>query len=487
MRISSIIPCVRNANGSGHEQRRQTDGPGKDEVNRMNDFRKTAQEMLEFIRISPTCFHAVANIGRMLEAAGFQQLQEKEEWKLEKGGRYYTERNDSSVIAFVIPEKEVGIRGFHMAAAHSDSPCFKIKEKPELTVEEHYLRLNTEKYGGMILSTWLDRPLSVAGRLAVKNGNGIEGRLVNIDRDLCVIPNVAIHMNREMNKGVEYNPQVDLLPLLADVSFDEYDAHTTYDAQTASENAEEQPETVEKPTLVALAAEAAGVDAETILGEDLFLYTRQEGKMIGAKGEFVLSPRLDDLQSAFALTKAFTESTPAEYINLCAVFDNEEVGSGTRQGADSTFLEDTLQRITEGLQEGHSTYLRWVADSFLISADNAHAVHPNHPEKADPANRPYLNGGIVIKYHGGQKYTTDGISAAKMKDYCERAKVPYQTYANRSDSAGGSTLGNISTAHVSVSSVDIGLPQLAMHSAVETAGMKDTEYAVRALKEFWGE
>ena len=447
MRISSIIPCVRNANGSGHEQRRQTDGPGKDEVNRMNDFRKTAQEMLEFIRISPTCFHAVANIGRMLEAAGFQQLQEKEEWKLEKGGRYYTERNDSSVIAFVIPEKEVGIRGFHMAAAHSDSPCFKIKEKPELTVEEHYLRLNTEKYGGMILSTWLDRPLSVAGRLAVKNGNGIEGRLVNIDRDLCVIPNVAIHMNREMNKGVEYNPQVDLLPLLADVSFDEYDAHTTYDAQTASENAEEQPEAVEKPTLAALAAETAGVDAETILGEDLFLYTRQEGKMIGAKGEFVLSPRLDDLQSAFALTKAFTESTPAEY----------------------------------------SSYLRWVADSFLISADNAHAVHPNHPEKADPTNRPYLNGGIVIKYHGSQKYTTDGISAARMKDYCERAKVPYQTYANRSDIAGGSTLGNISTAHVSVSSVDIGLPQLAMHSAVETAGMKDTEYAVRALKEFWGE
>ena len=334
---------MRNANGSGHEQRRQTDGPGKDEVNRMNDFRKTAQEMLEFIRISPTCFHAVANIGRMLEAAGFQQLQEKEEWKLEKGGRYYTERNDSSVIAFVIPEKEVGIRGFHMAAAHSDSPCFKIKEKPELTVEEHYLRLNTEKYGGMILSTWLDRPLSVAGRLAVKNGNGIEGRLVNIDRDLCVIPNVAIHMNREMNKGVEYNPQVDLLPLLADVTFD------AHDAQTASENAEEQPETVEKPTLAALAAETAGVDAETILGEDLFLYTRQEGKMIGAKGEFVLSPRLDDLQSAFALTKAFTESTPAEYINLCAVFDNEEVGSGTRQGADSTFLEDTLQRITEGL------------------------------------------------------------------------------------------------------------------------------------------
>ena len=437
----------------------------------MNDFQKTAKEMLDFITKSPTCFHAAANLGEMLEKAGFQKLRENEEWKLEKGGRYYTERNDSSVIAFAIPAKEADIKGFHMAAAHSDSPCFKIKEKPELTVEEHYLRLNTEKYGGMILSTWLDRPLSVAGRLAVRGEKGIESRLVNIDQDLCVIPDVAIHMNREMNKGVEYNPQVDMLPLFADAAFD-------------AETVDGQPE---KTTLLAVAAEAAGVDAEKILGGDLFLYTRQEGRFIGAKGEFVLSPRLDDLQSAFALTKAFTESLPTEYINICAVFDNEEVGSGTRQGADSTFLEDVLQRITEGLQESRSTYLRWVADSFLISADNAHAVHPNHPEKADPTNRPYLNGGIVIKYHGSQKYTTDGISAARMKDYCERAKVPYQTYANRSDIAGGSTLGNISTAHVSVSSVDIGLPQLAMHSAVETAGMMDTEYAVRALKEFWGE
>ena len=439
-------------------------------MNSMNEFQKTAKEMLDFIEKSPTCFHAAANIGAMLETAGFRKLRETEAWKPEKGGKYYTERNDSSVIAFVIPTGE--IKGFHMAAAHSDSPCFKVKEKPELTVEEHYMRLNTEKYGGMILSTWLDRPLSVAGRLAVRDAEGIKTRLVNIDRDLCVIPNVAIHMNREMNRGVEYNPQVDMLPLFADAAFD------------VSETADGRPE---KIALQKLAAEAAGVDKDAVLGEDLFLYTRQEGRFLGANGEFVLSPRLDDLQSAFALTKAFTESVPTEYINICAVFDNEEVGSGTRQGADSTFLADVLDRITEGLGADRSTYLRWVADSFLISADNAHAVHPNHPEKADPTNRPYLNGGIVIKYHGSQKYTTDGISAAKMKDYCERANVPWQTYANRSDIAGGSTLGNISTAHVSVSSVDIGLPQLAMHSAVETAGMKDTEYAVRALREFWKE
>ena len=482
MRISSIIPCVRNANGSGHEQRRQTDGPGKDEVNRMNDFRKTAQEMLEFIRISPTCFHAVANIGRMLEAAGFQQLQEKEEWKLEKGGRYYTERNDSSVIAFVIPEKEVGIRGFHMAAAHSDSPCFKIKEKPELTVEEHYLRLNTEKYGGMILSTWLDRPLSIAGRLAVKNGNGIEGRLVNIDRDLCVIPNVAIHMNREMNKGVEYNPQVDLLPLLADVSFDEYDTHTTYDAQTASENAEEQPETVEKPTLAALAAEAAGVDAETILGEDLFLYTRQEGKMIGAKGEFVLSPRLDDLQSAFALTKAFTESTPAEYINLCAVFDNEEVGSLSRQGASSDFLPVVLRELASVKDITGSGFNRMLSKSFMLSADNAHAMHPNQNQKADVTNQPVLNRGFCIKESGNQSYATDCEVVAIVEQICKKEMIAYQKYVNRSDIAGGSTLGAIAGSLMPVQTVDIGVPILAMHSARELMGADD----MAALSRFVG-
>ena len=250
----------------------------------MNDFQKTAKELLDFIEKSPTCFHAVANIGAMLEEAGYVRLRENEEWKLVKGGKYYTERNDSSVIAFAVPTGTV--KGFHMAAAHSDSPCFKVKEKPELTVEDHYMRLNTEKYGGMILSTWMDRPLSVAGRLAVRGTDGIQSRLVNIDRDLCVIPNVAIHMNREMNKGVEYNPQVDMLPLFADVAFDTDAAGT---AETA-----DGPQ--EKPALLGLAAEAAGVDAEAILGEDLFLYIRQEGRFLGAEGEFVLAPRLDDLQ-----------------------------------------------------------------------------------------------------------------------------------------------------------------------------------------------
>lgn len=427
---------------------------------RMKEYTECAREMLEFIDKSPTCVQAVKNIGDMLSAAGLAELREADEWKLERGKGYFVTRNESSVIAFRIPEQ---LSGFHIAAAHSDSPSFKVKESPESTVEEHYVRLNTEKYGGMILSTWLDRALSVAGRIAVNGEKGIETRLVNVDKDLLVIPNVAIHMNRDMNNGVAYNPQVDMLPLFADCSGGE------------------------KRSLMSCVAEAAGVNEEDIMGHDLFLYTREKGRLLGESGEFVLAPRLDDLQCAFSVTKAFAESVPEQYVNVCAVFDNEEVGSGTKQGADSTFLEDVLWRICEALGLSRSEYLRMLAGSFLISADNAHAVHPNHPEKADPTNRPYLNGGIVIKYHGSQKYTTDAVSAAKLKSLCKRAEVPFQTYANRSDIAGGSTLGNISTAHVSVSSVDIGLPQLAMHSAVETAGMRDTKYAVDMLKVFFGE
>lgn len=423
---------------------------------------EASRKMLDFIEKSPSVFHVTANVCSRLNENGAVCLKENENWNLEPGKAYYVVRNDSALIAFRIPKTEE-LKGFHAAAAHSDSPSFKIKENPEMPVEKQYVVLNTEKYGGLILSAWMDRPLSAAGRIAVEGKEGITTKLVNVDQDLLVIPNVAIHMNREMNKGVEYNPQVDMLPLYAG---------------SAEEGA---------CSLLEKAAQSAGVQMEEILGHDLFLYVRDKGRMIGADGEFVLSPKLDDLQSVFALVTAFCESASESYVNVCAVFDNEEVGSGTRQGADSTFLEDVLWRICEAMHRTKEQYLRMLADSFLISADNAHAVHPNHPEKADPTNRPYLNGGIVIKYHGSQKYTTDAQSAAKIKSICRRAGVPYQTYANRSDIAGGSTLGNISAAHVSISAADIGLPQLAMHSAVETAGSKDTWYAIQALKEFWME
>lgn len=451
----------------------------------MKEYQKCAKDMLDFIEKSPTCFHAVDNVMQELDAAGYTKLSETDSWKLLPGNGYYVVRNDSSVIAFRFPAcaqknsvsdivQHENIKGFHIVASHSDSPSFKVKEDPEITVEDKYVKLNTEKYGGMILSTWLDRPLSVAGRIAVsektdKQDKGskkkkITTRLVNIDKDLLVIPNVAIHMNRDMNKGVEYNPQVDMLPLFAD-----------------------SMEGQGKGALLKKVAKAAGVKADDILGHDLFLYVHDKGRILGENGEFVLSSRLDDLQCVYASVKAFASTVPTDYINVCAIFDNEEVGSATKQGADSTFLEDTLLRIGESLGWGGGEFRRKVAGSFLISADNAHAVHPNHPEKADPTNRPYLNGGIVIKYHGSQKYTTDAVSAAEMKRICNEAGVPFQTYANRSDILGGSTLGNISTAHVSVSSVDIGLPQLAMHSAVETAGVRDTEYAVKAFCVFYAE
>lgn len=429
----------------------------------MKEYRMCSKELLKFIRKSPTSYHAVANIAEMLSQEGFVCLSESEDWSLAAGGKYYVVRNDSSLIAFVIPQSTDQVKGFHIAASHSDSPCFKVKEAPECVTEQVYLKLNTEKYGGMILSTWLDRALSVAGRIAIKGEKGIESRLVNIDQDLCVIPNVAIHMNREMNSGVAYNAQTDMLPLYS----------TNVEGRRAS--------------LLKQIAKEAGVKAEDILGHDLFLYAREQGAILGGEGEFVLSPRLDDLQCAFASVKAFLQSKPTEYINVCAIFDNEEVGSVTRQGADSTFLEDTLRRAAECVAAGVSGYLKLVAGSFLISADNAHAVHPNHPEKADPTNRPVLNGGIVIKFHGSQKYATDGISAAMLKNWCMTAGVPFQTYANRSDILGGSTLGNLSMSHVSLAGVDIGLPQLAMHSAVETAGVKDTAYAIAMLKEFYGE
>lgn len=431
---------------------------------KMKEYRKCAKEMLEFVERSPSCFHAVENVKEFLRRQGFAELRETEDWEPEAGRGYYVTRNDSSLIAFRLPEELRGVKGYHIVASHSDSPTFKIKEMPEKRVEERYVTLNTERYGGMILSTWLDRALSVAGRVAVRGSGGIETRLVNVDKDLLVIPNVAVHMNRDMNNGVAYNPQTDMLPLFADCG-----------------------EGKKSGSLMKSVAKAAGVKREEILGHDLFLYVRERGRIFGENGEFVLSPRLDDLQCVFSACRAFERSTPERYVNVCAVFDNEEVGSTSRQGANSTFLEDALRRMAERLDAGESGYLKLLADSFLISADNAHAVHPNHPEKADPTNRPYLNGGIVLKYHGAQKYITDGVSGARLKELCARAGVPFQTYANRSDIAGGSTLGNLSATHVSVSGVDIGLPQLAMHSAVETAGVKDTGYMIEVLREFYGE
>lgn len=416
----------------------------------------SVKELLSFIDASPSCFHAVANLVNMLD--GYEKLDEDKEWKLKKGGKYYIVRNDSSVIAFRIPKKDFS--SVYITAAHSDSPCFRIKEKPAMVAENHYTKLNTEKYGGMIMNTWFDRPLSVAGRVIVKQRGKLVSKLVNVDKDILLIPSVAIHMNRSINDGMKYDAQVDTIPLFGD--------------ELAKGNFED------------IIAKAAGVKKEDILGQDLFTYVRTPGSIWGANDEFISSRALDDLQCAFACMKGFVNAgESSDKLSLCCVFDNEEVGSMTSQGADSSFLSDTLERINEGLGFNKSHLKQAIAAGFMVSADNAHAVHPNHPEYADPTNRPYINGGIVIKIDGAKRYSTDGISEAFFRDICDRSDVPVQTFANKSNIPGGTTLGNISNSHISIKTVDIGLPQLAMHSAYETAGAKDTDYLIKAIGTFF--
>lgn len=419
-------------------------------------FKELSTELLHFIEKSPSCFHAVETMKQELLAAGYQELLESRPWNLSPGGRYFVTRNCSSLIAFCLPDQD--FTGFQIMASHSDSPTFKLKEHAEMTVDGKFTKLNVEKYGGMICAPWLDRPLSIAGRILVRENGRILTKLVNIDRDLVLIPNLAIHMNRDVNNGYTFNPQTDMLPLFGD-------------EQAGS--------------LMELVAEYAGVEAGEIIGTDLFLYNRVKGTFWGAHEEFLSSARLDDLQCAFSSLKGFLEAKPSSSIAVHCVLDNEEVGSGTKQGAASTFLKDTLTRINLCMGRSEEDYLMALASSFMISADNAHSVHPNQKNKADPTNRPYLNGGIVIKYNANQKYTTDAVSCAIFKTICERAQVPYQIFTNRSDMAGGSTLGNISNTQVALNTVDIGLPQLAMHSPYETCGVKDTCYLVKAAKEFF--
>ena len=409
--------------------------------------------LLAFLDASPSCYHAAANVAKALLKAGYTRLYEGESWQLTEGGRYFTLRGDASLIAFRVPKR--AFRGFMIAAGHSDSPTFKVREEAEVPSAGGCLRLSVEPYGGMVMRSWLDRPLSVAGRVVVREGGRLATRLVNVDRDLLVIPSVAIHMDREVNKGTALKTNVDMLPLFS---------------------MGKEPGAFRK-----LIAEEAGVTEENLISTDLFLYPRQAAALTGAAEEFILSPRLDDLQCVFGCLEGFLAAKDSESVPVLAVFHNEEVGSGTRQGADSTFLTDVLSRISAALGKTEEEYMAAVANSFLVSADNAHAVHPNHPEYADGREFPVLNGGVVMKYNAAQRYTTDAVSDAVFRQVCREAGVPVQRYSNRADLPGGSTLGNISTAHLSVHSVDIGLPQLAMHAACEVAGAKDTAYLVQAM------
>lgn len=416
------------------------------------------RRLLVFLDASPSCYHAAANVAEALLQAGYTRLYEGEPWQLAEGGRYFVLRGGASVIAFRIPKRD--FRGFMIAAGHSDSPTFKMRETAEIPAAGGCLRLSVEPYGGMVMRSWLDRPLSVAGRVVVREEGRLTARLVNVDRDLLVIPSVAIHMDREVNKGTALKANVDMLPLFG---------------------MGKEPGAFRR-----LIAEEAETEEENLISTDLFLYPRQTAALTGAAKEFVASPRLDDLQCVFGCLEGFLAAEDSESVPVLAVFHNEEVGSSTRQGADSTFLTDVLRRINDAMGRTEEEYRAAVANSFLVSADNAHAIHPNHPEYADGREFPVLNGGVVVKYNAAQRYTTDGVSDAVFRQVCREAGVPVQRYSNRADLPGGSTLGNISTAHLSVHSVDIGLPQLAMHAAYEVAGAKDTAYLAQAMTAYLG-
>ena len=405
-------------------------------------------ELFSFIKNAPSAYHTVAEVKKELIACGHTELFEGEKWELCDGGSYFVIRNGSSIIAF---KARKSARGFMIVASHSDSPAFRLKITPEICGV--YNRLEVEKYGGMIYYSWFDRPLSLAGRVAVRTKDGIETKLVNIDRDVAVIPSVAIHMNRTVNEGYKFNPAQDLLPLVG-----------------SSES---------NGAVIKEVAKAVGVFENDILSHDIFLYNRENGKIFGVQDEYILSPRLDDLECVFTSLKAYINAKDSSSVPVLAVFDNEEVGSETKQGAASTFLYDVLSRV------GGEDYSTMISNSFMVSADNAHAKHPNHPELADRDNAPVMNGGIVVKWNANQKYTTDGVSDATFRTICERAGVKTQSYYNRADMAGGSTLGSISNTKVSIPTIDIGLAQLAMHSASETAGAYDVAAMIAALTEFF--
>ena len=410
---------------------------------------KKIKDLSSFLDASHSVYHAAQNLMNLLKDAGYHQLSEGEKWDLTPGGKYFLTRGGTAVIAFRIPEGQ--IKGFMMSASHSDRPTFKIKENAELCGT--YTRLATEKYGGMLMATWLDRPLSVAGRVVVGSEDGVQSKLVDIDRDLLLIPNVAIHMNRTANDGYKWNPAVDTLPL------------------AGGKNAKGKLEQL-------LKKQAGG----KILGHDLYLYIRQKAAVWGVDKEYISAAALDDLACAWSCTQGFLNAQESESIPVLCVFDSEEVGSASVQGAASRLLESTIKRICDASDLDAQILL---SNSFMISADNGHAVHPNHPEFADATNAPVVNGGVVLKFNANQRYTTDGVTAAMFRKVCQKAGVTVQTYCNRADIPGGSTLGNISLSQVSVPTADIGLPQLAMHSCYETAGVQDVLDLCKAMTEFY--
>lgn len=432
-------------------------------MRREQDF---AEELIDFIYESPTAFHAVESAVNILKNSGFIELREHENWDIKNGGKYYVIKNGSALAAFVTGKGKVDEEGFRIIGAHTDSPTFRIKPSPEMFVENHYIKLNTESYSSsLILNTWLDRPLSAAGRVILKSKDCLNptAKLVNIKQPILIIPNLAIHMNNKVNSGVELNRQKDTLPLMAIIN-----------------------ESLEKDNyLINELARELSVSPSDIIDFDLFLYEYEKGTIMGLNNEFISSSRLDDLAMVHAGITALSKSDVNIATNVMVCFDNEEVGSTTKQGANSQFLSNILERIVLSFGGGRESFFRALAKSFMISADLAHAVHPNAKEKHDPKNRPLINMGPVIKVSASMNYTTDSDSAAVYASVCEKANVPVQWFVNRSDERGGTTIGPISSSHLDIRSVDIGTPILSMHSIRELGGVLDHTYITQSFKEYY--
>lgn len=421
-------------------------------------------EFKEYMKKSVTPFHSVAAGVEMLEKAGFAELSMTAPFTLKKGGKYYVKPYDTMLLAFTLGTKENDAQSFHIAAAHTDYPCLHVKPAAELA-QKGYLRINTEVYGGAILNTWMDRPLSLAGRVALRSSNTYEPEMVLYDagRPLLTIPNLAIHMNRKVNEGVELKKQCDMLPLFG----------------LASEKWKEP-----QYFLDFLAAEL-GRPKEDILDFDLYVYNTEEGTLIGAEEEFFSCPRLDNQTSCYALLRAMIDGGREDGINVIALYDNEEIGSQTKQGADSAMLMLLFEKIYAALGMDKTALNEAILRSFLFSVDVAHALHPNHPEKYDPTNYSLMNDGVVFKISINQRYTYDGQAIAIAQQICEKAGAKYKKFVNHADVAGGGTLGPIISSWLPMKTVDIGVPLLAMHSSRELMGIEDEGHLIKMMTEFF--
>ena len=427
--------------------------------------KRLAQELIDFLYKSPTAYHAASSVKDMLDNEGFEEIFEKDAWKFKKGGKYYLVKNNSAVIAFKVGNGEIEKDGFRLIGAHTDAPGFRIKPNAEMKTEDHYIRLNTEVYGGPILYTWFDRPLGIAGRVILKGKSALKPRveLVNINKPVLIIPSLAIHMNRSVNEGYNFNRQKDTLPLVGFVN----------------------EELEKKGYLMSLLTKELGVSEDEILDFDLYLYEYEKGCVMGINEELISAGKLDDQWMVFAGVKALINSTDIDSTKVMICIDNEEIGSLTAQGAQSKLIRGTLERIAIALGKNSEEFFRAVSNSVMISADLAHAVHPNLPEKHDPTNRPLLGNGPVLKIAASGSYSTEGVAAGIFEAVCKEANVPVQKFVNRSDVKGGTTIGPMSAADLCIPVIDMGAPLIGMHSVRELASVKDNFYTIEAFTKFF--